>query len=233
MTIEEPRPTFGQRRLAAIMFTDIKDFSKKMQRNEAATMRMLRDHNRLMTEYITKFDGKVIEKIGDAFLAQFESAVNATRCAIEIQRMVHSRNTGTSDEEKIIIRVGIHIGDVMIEENDVFGDGVNIASRIQSLAEPGGINISGSVYEQVKNSLNLRVIRLGVPQLKNVKDPVKVYQVLVLPGEKEQKRLSGNLLVAKTYLRRKRTQRVAGLVSVVLFGIVISWSYLFAPPENE
>ena len=218
------------RRLAAIMFTDIKDFSKKMQDNESSTMQMLATHNSMMREVVNKYNGHVIKTVGDAFLVSFESVLNAVQCAIEAQQQFHQHNSREKDREKITVRIGVHLGDVIIKENDVFGDGVNIASRIQSMAEPGGVNISNSVYDQVKNKLDIHVINLGVPQLKNIKEAIKVYQVIIVPTDKARGKFATRIYVTKTILKRKRTQRILALSTItlgIITGIVI---YFLTPP---
>ncbi|HLX13119.1 MAG TPA: adenylate/guanylate cyclase domain-containing protein, partial [Bacteroidota bacterium] len=160
-------PHEGVRKLAAVMFTDIKDFSKKMQKDEQATMRMLTVHNTMMRQTVHKYSGIVVKTVGDAFLVMFNSVVSATQCAIEVQQKFYEYNLQfRADEDRILVRIGIHLGDIIETDKDIFGDGVNIASRVQSTAEVGGLNISESVYQQVRSKLNIRVIDLGVPQLK-------------------------------------------------------------------
>jgi class 3 adenylate cyclase/TolB-like protein/cytochrome c-type biogenesis protein CcmH/NrfG len=222
----------GTRRLAAIMFTDIFGFSKKMQKDEAATLRLLRIHNEMMRTAIAKHQGREIKTIGDAFLVDFASVLNATQCAVEIQQTFLAYNNTKPNDEKIIIRIGVHLGDVVETKNDIFGDGVNIANRIQSMAEPGGVNISGSVYEQVKNKLDIRVLKLGVPQLKNIKEAIQVYQVLIVPSAKTQSKFATNIIVAKSILSRKTTKRNL-VVAVLLCGIAIGALYYFTKPAPQ
>lgn len=223
------RPEGGLRKLAAIMFTDIKGFSKRMESDEAGTMKMLEVHNRMMQESVTKHRGVVIKTIGDAFLVSFESVVDAVTCAVEAQQRFHSHNAGKLPAEKITVRIGVHLGDIILKDKDVFGDGVNIASRIQSMAEPGGVNISDSVYQQVKNKLDIHVIKLGSPQLKNIKEPVKVYQVIIVPTDRVRGKLATQFYVARTHFRRKRTKQIlvtaAGMVAI---GV---WAWLTFGPR--
>ncbi|MEK7263592.1 MAG: DnaJ domain-containing protein [Bacteroidota bacterium] len=211
--------TQEHRKLAAIMFTDIKDYSKKMQRSEADAMKMLEVHNDMMRATIAKFEGTVIKTVGDAFLVSFESVSNAAECAVACQEMFLEYNKGKSENEIIVIRIGVHLGDIIEKDNDVFGDGVNIASRIQSLAEPGGINISESVYQQVKNKLDLAVLPLGAPQLKNIKEAVKVYQVIV-GGGKGRSKFATQWLIFKTLMRRKQSKRNLA-IGIPLFFIAL------------
>jgi class 3 adenylate cyclase/TolB-like protein/Flp pilus assembly protein TadD len=223
----------SQRKLAAIMFTDIKDFSKKMQENETATMRLLETHNRMMETSVAKYGGNVIKTIGDAYLVSFENVLSATQCAMEIQENFFLYNNNKCAEEKITIRAGVHLGDVIVKGNDVFGDGVNIASRIQSMAEPGGVNISGSVYEQIKNKLDIRVTSLGIPQLKNIKEHVKIYQVVIDPNKKMRGKVASQLVFAKTLLMRKRTRTIL-LASFVFVALAVeAFLYLRKPAAHN
>lgn len=153
----------SQTRLSVIMFSDIVGYSKMMQENEA----------------LEKHDGKEIKVIGDAFLVSFAAVANAVRCAIEIQEQFGKYNESAPEKEKTQVRIGIHMGDIIVKDNDVFGDGVNIASRIEPLAEPGGICISQEVYNLVKHKLDLQVVSLGPKELKNIKEKIEIYGILV------------------------------------------------------
>ncbi len=169
----------GTRKLAAVMFTDIKGFSKKMAKNEAAAFELLRTHDALMRVIASKFEGKVVKSIGDSFMVDFASAVNAVKAAIDAQKRFWSFNRGKSEFDKIEVRVGIHLGDVMISGDDMYGDGVNIASRIEAITEPSRICISADIYNQVKNKMDVKVYRMGEIRFKNIPDPVEVYEVLI------------------------------------------------------
>lgn len=167
------------RKLTAIMFTDIKGFSKKMARNEASAFELLKTHDALLRVLAAKFDGRIIKSIGDSFIIDFASAVNAVRCAIEAQKRFSHFNKEKSELDKIEIRVGIHLGDVIIRDDDIIGDGVNIASRIEAMAGPNRIWISHEVYQQVHNKIPLRVFPLGPQRLKNILEHVEVYEILI------------------------------------------------------
>ena len=226
----------GTRKLAAIMFTDIKDFSGKMQKDEAATMRMLKVHNQIIDEAVARNSGMIVKTIGDAYLVSFDSVVSATLCAIEAQQTFYEHNAQVqSQDEKIEVRIGVHLGDVIVKDNDVFGDGVNIASRIQSIAEVGGVNISESVYQQVRNKITIRVLNLGVPQLKGINQSIKVYQVIVIPTDKARGKLATNIFVLQTILKRKKTKRVLGIGFLAAAVLVFAWIFLLAPapPPNS
>ncbi len=169
----------GSRKLAAVMFTDIKGFSKKMAENETAAFELLRTHDALMRVIASKFEGKVVKSIGDSFMVDFASAVNAVKAAIDAQKRFWTFNKGKSEFDKIEIRIGIHLGDVMVTEGDMFGDGVNIASRIEAITEPNRICISSDVYNQVKKKTDIKVFGMGEMRLKNIPEPIEVYEILI------------------------------------------------------
>jgi class 3 adenylate cyclase/predicted Zn-dependent protease len=169
----------GTRKLAAIMFTDVKDFSKKMGENEVAAMEVLRAHDDMMREVVAKHRGVIIKSIGDSFMVDFSSAVNAVQCAIEAQERFWEYNKGKSEFDSVQIRVGIHLGDVIIVGNDIYGDGVNIAARIQAITEATRICISAEIYNQVKNKLPIKVFSIGQTDLKNIAEPVEVFEILL------------------------------------------------------
>ncbi|MEX2191655.1 MAG: adenylate/guanylate cyclase domain-containing protein [Bacteroidota bacterium] len=169
----------GTRKLAAIMFTDIKSFSKKMSENEELAMQLLRIHDDTLKAIIEKYEGKIVKAIGDAFMVDFSSAVNAVKCATESQEAFYAYNKGKTDLEKIEVRIGIHLGDVITDGNDIFGDGVNIAARIEAVAEPNRICVSSDVYSQIKNKMPLKTFHMGSISLKNIPEPVEVYEILM------------------------------------------------------
>ncbi len=165
------------RRLAAIMFTDLVGFTKLGQQDEETALRVRREHQALLRPIFAAFGGHEVKTLGDGFLVDFASAVEAVKCAVEIQRAVAARNASVGSADQFLLRVGLHSGDVVEEEGDVLGDAVNVASRIEPLAEPGGICLSGTVYQQVRNKLPILFERIGDRTLKNVQEPVEVYRV--------------------------------------------------------
>jgi adenylate cyclase len=168
----------GQRRLAAIMFTDMVGYTALTQSDEAGALAILDRHNRLLRPLFRAFHGREIKTVGDAFLVEFDSALEAAQCALEIQRTLHEQNAAAREGERIRIRIGIHVGDVVQADGDVLGDAVNIASRIEALAEPEGIIITQQAYDQVQNKLTQPLVRLPPANLKNVRLPVSVYRVI-------------------------------------------------------
>ncbi|MBI2947084.1 MAG: tetratricopeptide repeat protein [Verrucomicrobia bacterium] len=166
-----------QRKLAAIMFTDMVGYTALTQGNEKLALELLEEHRRVLRELFPKFNGREIETTGDGFLVEFASALEAARCAIEIQRSLATRNIAAPSEKQIHVRIGIHVGDVVQKDGKLLGDGVNIAARLEPLAEPGGICVSNAVYEQVRNKLDLPLVKLGTPELKNIRFPIAVYKM--------------------------------------------------------
>ena len=167
----------GLRRLAAIMFTDIVGYSALSNKNEALALDLLREHNELLRPIIHAFNGREIKTIGDAFLVEFASALEAVSCAVVMQRDMAERNNEGNKNRRVKIRIGIHLGDIVHQDNDVFGDGVNIASRIEPLAAPGGICFSRQVYDQVRNKIKEELISAGKHKLKNIEEPSEIFYV--------------------------------------------------------
>lgn len=173
----------AHRRLAAILAADIAGYSQMMGRDEEGTLRRLKHVRReIVDPTLDEHYGRLVKSTGDGFLAMFDSPLEAVRCAIVIQQSVAARNTDLPRDYWLQYRIGVNLGDVIVEPDDVFGDGVNIAARLETLATPGGIYISGGVYEQIKNKLVCGYQSLGDEKLKNITDPVRIYRVLPDPG---------------------------------------------------
>src|SRR5262249_51989632 len=174
--------TTETRRLAAIMFTDMVGFSRQMGANEARMLRLLDIHNHLIRQAVAAHHGTIIKTIGDAFLVDSPSVVHAVQCAQQIQTQFQAYNADKEKEEQIHIRIGIHLGDIVQRDGDVFGDGVNIAKRLQELTEPDTICISDMVYRDVAQKISLgTVISLRRPKLKNIAQRFPVYALLPEP----------------------------------------------------
>jgi adenylate cyclase len=178
-----PSVATEHRHLAAIMFTDMVGFTALVQQNEGLALELLEEHRRLLRAIFVKHAGREIKTTGDGFLLEFTSAMAAVQCAVEIQHSLEERNRTQSTDRQVQIRIGIHVGDVVERELDVLGDGVNIAARIEALAEPGGICLSNAVFEQVRNKFEQQLVRFGEPELKNIQIPIVVYRV-VLPWQR-------------------------------------------------
>ncbi len=167
-----------RRRLTTLLCADAAGYTRLMGADEAGTLATLRRHRGAMATLIERHDGRIVNTWGDAVIAEFASVVEAVQCAVEMQQELSGHNDTLPEAQRMIFRIGINLGDVMLEGDDVYGDGVNIAARLQELAEPGEILISGPVYEQVYNKLSIGFDCLGEQRLKNVANPVTGYRVL-------------------------------------------------------
>ena len=166
------------RRLTAILAADVAGYSRLMGADEEGTHERLKAHLRELIEpKIAEHRGRIVKNTGDGFLAEFSSVVDAVRCAVEVQRLMAARNEATPPENRIEFRIGINLGDVIVEEHDIFGDGVNVAARLETLAEPGGICVSRMVRDNVRDKLDYTFEDLGEQQVKNIARPVRSYLV--------------------------------------------------------
>src|SRR5690242_4558153 len=167
-----------QRRLAAILAADVAAYSRLMGADEEGTLARLKAHRRALVDpKIAEHRGRIVKTTGDGMLVEFASVVDALRCAVELQRGMAERNAEVPQERRIEFRVGIHQGDVISEGNDIFGDGVNVAARLEALAQPGGICVSGRVQEDAEGKLELAFEDAGEQPLKNISRPVRVFRV--------------------------------------------------------
>ena len=167
-----------ERRLAAILAGDVAGYSRLMGADEEGTLARLNAHRREFLEpTIAEHRGRIVKRTGDGILIEFSSVVDATRCAIQTQRGMAERNADVRADQRIEIRIGIHVGDIIIEEGDIFGDGVNIAARLESIAQPGGICLSEDAYRQVRGKLDASFQDSGEQQLKNIVQRVRIYQL--------------------------------------------------------
>jgi len=178
MTDEEPSI---QRRLAAILAADIAGYSRLMHADEAATVRDLKAHQSVILPLIGRHGGRIIDTAGDGIMAEFPSVIGATECAVEIQTVMAERNEGVAESRRMRFRIGINLGDVIHDETRIYGDGINIAARLEALAEPGGVLVSNTVYDQVRGKLPITFEEVGERQVKNIEQPVRIYQ-LHIPG---------------------------------------------------
>ena len=176
---------FEQRNLAAIMFTDMVGYSGLAQRDEGLAVELLEEHRALLRPAFLKHQGQEIKTIGDGFLVEFASAVAAVKCAVELQEGLARRNLGAPADRQLQVRIGIHLGDVLRRGDDIVGDGVNIAARVEPLADSGGIAITQQVFDQVYNKIPETLARIGKIELKNIQRPVEVYRIILGPKTRE------------------------------------------------
>ncbi len=209
-----------QRKLAAIMFTDMVGYTALSRHNEAVALELLEEHRALLRSLFPRFGGREIKTIGDAFLVEFASALEAARCAIEIQRALSQRNLSAPTERQVQVRIGIHVGDIVHRQGDVLGDGVNIASRIEPLAEPGGICISVDVARQIQHNLEATVVRVGEAELKNVEVPFEICRI-VLPWERAARPNLNSETRQKRRLRTFLPARIAWAGGLLVVGAVL------------
>lgn len=191
-----------RRKLTTIFCADVVGYSRLMGVDETGTLKRLKECRELVAAFIDRHRGRVVSWSGDAVLADFASVVEAVQCAVEIQKELKARNDGKVEGERMEFRIGINLGDVMIEDHDIFGEGVNIASRLQSLATPGGILISGSVHDQVKNKVSLGFNFMGHQQVKNIAEQVPVF-VVAHDGAPLMALTSGAAIASTTQARAK------------------------------
>ena len=166
-----------ERKLATILSADVAEYSRLMAESEEETVRIFRGHKALFESIINIHRGRIFNTAGDAILAEFSSAVEAVRSATEIQAALRTRNDNLPPSRQVRFRIGINLGDVMLQGGDLLGDGVNVAARIQAAAEPGGICISGSVYDQIRNKLSLSFHSLGEKTYKNIAHQIRTYSI--------------------------------------------------------
>jgi adenylate cyclase len=170
-------PTKVSRRLVAVFAADVEGYSRLMGDDEVGTLKGLTERRAILDRLIGNHGGRIANTAGDSVLAEFGSAVDAVQCAVDAQTALAEANTNLPPDRRVQFRIGIHIGDVMVRAGDLFGDGVNIAARLQSIAKPGGVCISGATYDQVRKVLPMTFVDLGVQQVKNIQEPIRTYQV--------------------------------------------------------
>ena len=210
----------AKRKLSGILSADAVGYSRLMQEDEASTILTLSNSKELMANLIQQYRGRVVDAVGDNLLAEFGSVVDATECAVKIQQELQTKNAEMPDARKMEFRIGVNLGDVVEEADRIYGDGINIAARIEGLAEPGGICISRTAYGQVKNKLNLGYEYLGEHSVKNIAEPVSVYRVLMEPDA------AGKVIGEKRFLGKfsRKTAMAVIIGLVIVAGGLIGWN---------
>lgn len=222
-------PSSVKRRLTCILAADAVGYSKQMGQDEEGTIHVLQAHRAVIDGIIAFHHGRIVSTAGDSVLAEFSSAVEAVRCAVEIQDALKTRNDSLPDHRKMLFRVGVNLGDVVVNNDDLLGDGVNVAARLESMAEPGGICIASSVYDQITGKLDLGFQDIGEQSLKNISRPIHVYRV------------SGTVPLIRTALLESQPQVASptstgpaphlrgpsrwsiGLATVMAIGAIVAW----------
>jgi TolB-like protein/class 3 adenylate cyclase/Tfp pilus assembly protein PilF len=218
-----------KRKLAAILSADVEGYSRLMDDNEEATVRTITSYRSAITDLVQQFRGRIIDTPGDNILADFTSVVDAVNCAVEIQRELAERNAQLSDNRKMQFRIGVNLGDVIDEDGRIYGDGVNIAARVESLSEAGGICISGRAHDQVENKLGLEYEDLGKHEVKNISRPIQVYRVLSYPGAAAHR-----VVQAKEILGRKWRKIGFSAAAIVIVAVAIGiWQFYMRRPTVE
>jgi adenylate cyclase len=219
-----------KRKLTAILSADVKGYSRLMSEDEAETIRTLNAYKELIADLVQQHHGRVVDAPGDNLLAEFGSVVDAVQCALEIQKELKTRNAELPENHRMEFRVGVNLGDVVEEGGKIFGDGVNIAARMESLAEAGGICISGTAFDHVENKLGLGYEYLGEQAVKNIAKPVRVYRVLMEPEA------AGKVIGEKRAKSRQWQRAAIGLVVavIVVIAAVVIWKpYMPPSPQRE
>jgi adenylate cyclase len=214
-----------KRKLSAIFSADAEGYSRLMGDDEVATVRTLENYRNVMVDLIEQHRGRVVDSPGDNLLAEFGSVVDAVQCAVEVQQVLKAKNAELPENRRMQFRIGVNLGDVIEEGERIYGDGVNIAARIEGLAEGGGICVSGSAYEQIENKLALGYEYLGEHSVKNITKPVRVYKVPMELGARKEK---------KAGIRQwKKVAVAAAAVIIIGAGAFAIWNFYFRPPPME
>src|SRR5258707_370570 len=179
---DTPSAQFLERKLSTILSADVAEFSRLMGEDEEQTLRVFRGHKKVFESVVAMHNGRIFNTAGDAILAEFPSAVEAVRCATDIQAALRTRNDQLAPNRQVRFRIGINLGDILIQGQDLMGDGVNVAARLQTAAEPGGVCISGTVHDQIRNKLSMSFQSLGEMNFKNISQPVRTFSITEAEG---------------------------------------------------
>ena len=203
------------RKLAAIFSTDVVGYSRMMEADEAWTIKSLEENKSLFSGLISDYEGRVVDAPGDNILAEFTSVINAVECAVKIQQELKAKNDNLIEKRRMHFRIGVNSGDVVEEDGRIYGNGVNIAARLEGLAEPGGICISRTAYDQIHTKLDLGYEYLGEHNVKNITVPVRVYRVLI------DSKSAGKVIGEKKYSGKVFSRKAFSAVIIFWFLTVI------------
>jgi len=227
------QPHNVERKLAAILNADVKGFSRLMDEDEEATLHTLTAYREIIDALIHQHRGRIVGTAGDSVLAEFASVMDAVRCAVEVQRQLRAKNADLPVQRRMEFRIGLNLGDVMVEGEQIYGDGVNIAARLQGLADAGGIYIAGTVYDHIKNKLALRYEDLREHRVKNIAEPVRVWWVQVQESEGPKFQVpSPKFRRVGTAYRRWMGAAVADLL-LIAGTIITVWYLSFSTPSTQ
>jgi len=213
-----------KRKLAAILAADAVGYSKLMSADEEKTLKILSAHRAVIDGIIEFHEGRIVGTAGDSVLAEFASPVEAVRCAVEVQDALKTRNDSLPPEDRMLFRVGVNLGDVIAKDDDILGDGVNIAARLESIAEPGGICVSSSVYDQIAGKLDLGFIDIGTQNLKNIQRPIQVYRI-----ERGRRRSEKSGALAEPRRGARAAWLAAGATLCVVGAGIAAWTLDYLP----
>jgi len=217
-------PKSVTRKLSAILSADVKGYSRLMGDDEIATVKTITEYRKTFTSLVEEWKGRVIDSPGDNILAEFSSVVDAVQCAVEIQNILRDKNEELPENRRMIFRMGVNLGDVIHEDRRIYGDGVNIAARIESLADGGGISISGTAYDQIKNKLALNYSYMGEHPVKNISEPVRVYKVPMHPEDISTRKPKPS--------QWKKTALPVGVILILGIAAAVWWFYP-GPPKSQ
>jgi class 3 adenylate cyclase len=218
---DTPSAQFLERKLSTILSADVAEFSRLMGEDEEQTLRVFRGHKKVFESVVAMHNGRIFNTAGDAILAEFPSAVEAVRCATDIQAALRTRNDQLAPNRQVRFRIGINLGDILIQGQDLMGDGVNVAARLQTAAEPGGVCISGTVHDQIRNKLSMSFHSMGEMNFKNIAQPVRTFSITEAEGSGP---LPARLPAVVVAGRKTRWIAAGAALAVVLVGGGI-WAY--------
>ena len=216
-----------KRKLTAILSANVKGYSRLTGEDDEATVRTITAYREIITDVVQKYRGRVVDSPGDNILAEFASVIDAVSSAVEIQQELKTKNADLPDERMMEFRIGVNLGDVIHEDERIYGDGVNVAARVEGLSDPGGICVSGTVFDQIESKLPLGYEYLGEQSVKNISKPVRIYKALMDPA-------AVGKVIGEQRVEPRRGQRVALVVVTVLLLIVgglLIWRTTFPPVQ--
>jgi adenylate cyclase len=212
-----------RRKLTAILSADVAGYSRLMGDDEVVTVSTLKSHRNLITEKVQVFKGRVVDSPGDNILSEFRSIVDAVSCAVAIQEGLREQNDKLPENRKMLFRIGVNLGDVIQDEDRIYGDGVNIAARVEGLAKPGEVAISGTAFDNIRNKLKVGFEFVGEHQVKNIAQPVRVYRVLTDPAS------SGKIIGEPEGDQSTMPKTILAVAVVIL---IVAAAYLYLDPAS-